>query len=112
MLKKLFLCLILVLSLAIGSSALACEPDQVCTLIKGSKVIQIMPDRSLRGVTVPDDVEFTAGPELNPVMVDNLNSQTDMDWNEGHMGMIMVDFGQGPTPVILVVKPTDIKDCK
>ena len=111
MFKKLCLVLILTLSLMVGG-ALACAPDDTCTIIKGSKIIQVMPDRSLRGVIVPDDIEISVGPELDAAMVANLNSQTNMDWTDGNIGIIMVDFGSGPTPVMVVVKETDVKDCQ
>ena len=113
MLKKLILCLTLVLALTIGSSAIAMENEQECTMIKGSRVVQVMPNTSLRGVTVPEDIDITIGPELVPTMVNNLNSQTPgVDWTGAHMGMISVDFGQGPMPLVIVVKIGDVKDCK
>ena len=111
MFKKL-LVLVLALFLFLSPAALACEDGQSGVLMKGMKVIQIMPDRSLRGVTVPSDVNINIGPELNEDMVQNLNSQTDMDWTGGNLGIIEVDFGQGPTPVMLVVKDSDVRDCK
>ena len=113
MLKKLFLCLTLVLALMVGSSAIAMENEQECTMIKGSRIIQVMPNSSLRGVTVPEDIAITIGPELVPTMVNNLNPQTPgVDWTGAHMGMVSVDFGQGPMPLIVVVKVEDVKDCK
>ena len=111
MFKKLCLVLILSLALLVGSG-LACQPDDTCTLMKGTKIVQVMPDGSLRGVVVPDDVEISIGPELTPEMVANLNSQTNMDWTDGNIGVVMVDFGTGPTPVMVVVKETDVKDCR
>jgi len=111
MFKRLVLCLTLVMILTVGP-VIAMEEDQECTMIKGSKVIQMMPDRSMRGVTVPDDITITIGPELDEASVENLNSQNDMDWDGAHMGMIQVDFGRGPEPLVIIVKTTDVKDCK
>ena len=112
MFKKLFLCLTLVLALTIGSSAIAMEGGQECTVIGGSKIIQVMNNMSLRGIVAPSDERITIGPELNETMVNNLNSQTGMLWFEGHLAMIEVDFGNGPVPVMIVVKVRDVKDCK
>lgn len=109
--KRLLLVLTLALALAV-SPIWAASPDDICTMIQGSKVIQIMPNKSLRGVLVPYDVEINIGPEINETMINNLNSQTDMDWTGGNVGVIMIDQGRGLTPIPLVVKDSDVKDCK
>jgi len=115
MLKKLILCLVLAMALVIGpigGVVMAMEDGQKCMLTKGSKVLQMMPNTSMRSVVVPEDISVEIGPELTLEMAMNLNKQTDMDWSDGHTGMIEVDFGQGPIPIIVIMKTIDVKECK
>jgi len=91
------------------------KEGQTCTMIKGSKVIQIMPDKKLIAVTVPDDIDILLGKKLTPKMVTNLNTQskqTKLNWIGSHIGIVEVDFGTGLVPLTIVVKPIDVKDCK
>jgi len=119
MFKKLMLCLVLVMALVagpIGGAALAAEDGQTCTLLGGVKIIQIMPDGTLMGVTTPGEISIKIGAEIDAEMVANLNSQSTgehtMDWTGGNMGIVEYDFGSGPVPLLLVVKDVDVRDCK
>jgi len=112
MFKKLFLVLVLVVFLMAPLSADALQSDQECTLIAGSRVVQVMPDRLLRGVIVPAETDILIGPEIPNDIIRELNSKTNLDWTGSHVGMIQVDFGQGPAPVMLFIKPSDVKDCE
>lgn len=113
MFKKLFLVLALVFALVIVpvSGVMAADNGDQCTLKKGMKVIQLMPNKSMRGVTVPKDVAIEIGPEIPAAMVERLNSMgSGMDWTSANMGIIEVDFGRGAEPLMLVVKDSDV-DC-
>jgi len=111
MFKKLILTLILVFVLAMPLSAM--EDGQQCTLIEGGRVIQIMPDHSLRGVINPEETSVDIGAELTPDAVDILTNATkDNDWQGAHMGIVMVDIGAGPFPCLIVIRPQYVKDCK
>ena len=112
MFKKLVMCLVLVMFLAGPLNGLmAAEDGDECTLKKGMKVVQLLPDRSMRGIIVPADVDIKIGPEIPGSMVGRLNALGGgMEWTGGNMGMIEVDFGNGPVPIMLIVKDSDV-DC-
>ncbi len=115
MFKKLFICLTLIAMLFISPIAgvYAMEEGQECTIIKNAKIIQILPDRSFRGVISPAEVIVTVGAKLTPVMASKLNRISgEINWNGGYMGLIEVDFGNGLIPLLVVVRPEYVKDCK
>ncbi len=116
MFKKLTLCLVLVIALVfgpIGGGIYAMEDGQQCTLIEGARVIQILPDHSLRGVINPEELSVDIGPELTPEAITTMSRATkETDWQGAHMGIVMVDLGAGPFPCVIVVKPQYVKDCK
>jgi len=116
MFKKLILVLALSLVLMVGG-AFASEDGQVCTLIQGSKVLQLMPDQSTRPTIVPEDISINVGPEITAGMVEQFNTFSmrmgeSMDWTGGNIGMIEIDFGNGPVPLMLIFKNEDVKDCR
>jgi len=111
---KQFLVVLIVLLFSFSTSY-AFKEDDTCTLKKGSKIIQILPGMGLKPVMAPKDEVLNVGPELEKDKIDWLHAQpgtATMDWNGSHYGQISVDFGRGPTPVFLMVKPSDVKDCK
>ena len=111
MFKKLILVLTLVFALALP--AVAMEDGQQCTLIEGGRVIQILPDSSLRGVINPEDISVEIGPELTPEAVEMITNATrENDWQGAHMGMVEVDLGAGPYPCMIIIRPQYVKDCK
>ena len=115
MFKNLFICLALVMALVagpIGGGVYAMEDGQQCTVIGGEKILQILPDQSLRGVIVPQDNTIILGPQITAKMAENLTRQAGFDWVGAHMALIEVDFGAGPMPLMLVVRPQSVKDCK
>ena len=119
MFKKLVLFLVLVIALVagpIGGGVMAAENGQTCTLLAEVKVIQIMPDGALMSVVTPGELPIKIGAEIDADMVANLNRQSTgsnaMDWTGGNMGLVEFDFGQGPVPLMLVVKDIDVRDCK
>ena len=116
MFKQLALVLILVLTLAVGS-AFAAIDGQECTLKQNAKVIQVLGGNMLRGVIVPADIQISIGPEISEGMASSFNAMPmneGMDWTGGNLGKIDVDFGDGngPLPVMIVIKKEDVKDCK
>lgn len=116
MFKKLMLCLVLVMALIvgpIGGGVYAMEKGQECTVLEGAKIIQILPDESLRGVTVPEDASITLGAKLESAQATTLNRATgEDDWQDAYMAIIEYNFGDGIVPLLLVVKPHHVKDCK
>jgi len=115
MFKKFTLCLLLVIALVvgpIGGGVFAMENNQQCTLIAGSKILQILPDQSLRGVITPQDDTISIGAQITAEMAENLTRQVGFNWTGAHIAMIEVDFGTGPMPLMLVVRPENVKDCK
>jgi hypothetical protein len=110
MFKRLMLCLVLVLALAMPLSAM--EDGQQCTLIKGARVVQLLPDQSLRHVITPQDYSITIGSEILVTGVENLSKLDGFNWTGGHLALVEVDFGSGPAPLILAVRPESVKDCK
>lgn len=113
MLKKLFLVLALVLTIICVGNLYAFEDKETCTLIEGAKVVQVLPDNTLRGIIVPESIEINIGPEIPQNVKDIIQGQLSggMDWSEAHIGMIQVDFGAGPIPLILIIKEIDVRDC-
>jgi len=115
MLKRLMLCLVLVIALVAGGidGVYAMEDGQTCTLLKGEKIIQILPDTSLRGVITPEESAILLGPELTEKIATRLNTEAPpFDWTGGHMALIEIDFGGGPMPLMIVVRPENVKDCE
>ena len=113
MFKKLFICLALIVALVLPLNVSALENDQQCTLIEGAKVIQILPDQSLRGVINPEEMAYEIGPKLTPEAVIVITRATkENEWEGAHMGMVTVDFGAGSYPCMIIVRPQYVKDCK
>ena len=115
MLKKLLLCLVLTVALMIGGidGVYATEDGQDCTVLEGQKILQVMPDKSMRGVITPEEYTITLGPETAEKTVARLNKiAPPFDWTGAHIALIVIDFGNGPVPLMLVVRPENVKDCK
>ena len=113
MFKKLFICLALIVALVLPLNVSALENNQQCTLIEGARVIQILPDQSLRGVINPAEMVVEIGPKLTPEAVTMMTRATkENDWEGAHMGIVTVDFGNGPYPCMIIVRPQYVKDCK
>jgi hypothetical protein len=112
MLKKLFICLALITALILPLNVIAMEDGQQCSLIAGTKVLQILPDHSIRGVIAPVDTPVEIGPQIPASLAENLARQMGLNWTGAHMAMIEIDFGHGPVPVILVVRPVSVEDCQ
>jgi len=116
MLNKLLLCLVLITAIVfgpIGGGIYAMETEQTCTVLEGQKIVQVMPDKSFRGVIVPEENLITLGPELNEKTVTRLNKTAmPFDWTGGHMAIIEIDFGNGMMPLLIIVRPENVKDCK
>ena len=94
---------------------MASEDGQTCTLIKNSKVIQLMPPGTgytLRRVNVPEDILVKVSSEIPLKIAINLNKlDKSMNWLGGNIGMIQIDFGYGKVPILIMFKNTDVKDC-
>ena len=115
MVKRLLLCLVLTVALMIGGidGVYATEDGQECTVLGGQKILQVMPDKNMRGVITPEEYTITLGPEVQEKTVTRLNEiAPPFDWSGAHIALIMVDFGQGAVPLMLVVRPENVKDCK
>lgn len=115
MFKKLCLVLLLTLVLAFSSVSFAAEDGQTCTLKPSSKVLQIMPNRGLNPVLTQEAVTIEIGPEISQAQVDALNSMPinkDLDWNGANFGMVEIDFGQGPVPIMLMVRDESLENCQ
>ncbi len=117
MFKKLILVLVLSLGLMLMAGPIfGSEDGQTCTLIQGAKVLQVMSDQSMRPVIVSQDMPVTVGAELTEETVTRFNDFSTsvgvkMEWAGGNFGLIEVDFGRGLTPLMLVFKNEDVKDC-
>jgi len=116
MLNKLLLCLVLVAALVfgpIGGGIYAMETEQTCTVLEQQKIIQVMPDKSLRGIVTPSEHTIALGPKLTEKVVTRLNKTAmPFDWTGGHMAIIEIDFGNGMMPLLIIVRPENVKDCK
>jgi len=109
-LKTLVISFILVLVLAFSAQAFV--EDEMCTIKKGEKVVQLMPGNVLRGTIAPDDIEMHVGPTLVPAASANVNRIfKDFNWDTAHIGSFPYDFGRGPVLVVVVVRPESVKDC-
>ena len=96
---------------AIGFGVL--RDGRKCTLMKGAKIIQVMPgSQPLRGTVVLSDTPVVIHAALDNATVLNLISWTGMDWRNAHAAITLVDFGNGPITIAILIKPTDVKDCK
>lgn len=103
--------LALVLSLALVFSAQAADIGQECTIHQGSKIIQVMPDNSLRGIIVPEDSNVKVVKKLSVDWVEKLNNITDIDWEGSNIVILQYDFGAGPVPLVLII-PANSLDCE
>jgi hypothetical protein len=116
MIKRLALALVLILALLVGSVP-AAEDGQVCTLMAGEKIYQVMPDSNLKGVITPDALDRQIGQQIENSFAKYLNDlkmnkDVGIKWDGANMGMVMVDFGGGPVPVMVLVRDSSVKDCK
>ena len=113
MFKKLFLSLILITALLISPViAVDVDNEKTCTLLKDSIAIQVLSDKSIIVVAVPEDISITMGRKLIPEEAKTMTSETGMDWTEGIMGSITVDFAGGYVyDLLVIVLPSYLKDC-
>ena len=114
--KLLMLTLIVFFMMTVVS--FAAEEGQVCTLKEFAKVFQVMPNGGLRPTMVPESGEVEIGAEIEDDLVlmfndfDRKNGITDTEWESGHYGILMHDFGNGPTPIFMILKDSDVENCR
>jgi len=109
MFKKLVLVFVLVLAVAVGST-IAAEEGQECILKLGSKVFLMTGPQSSKAVRVGEDIPVMVGKELPAEIAEIFNGQA------SKLGEVF-EFNGGntitaPNGDTLVVKDSDLKDCK
>ncbi len=90
---------------------------QECTVIKGSRILQVMNSGIPKGVLVPKDDPVLLGDPISNERTTELNNINfggfNIDWTGSYNAIIKVDFDDGTVQTLeLIVKPSDIKDCK
>jgi len=88
----------------------------MCTLKAGSKVMQVLPGNHIKPIIVPKDIDVKIGPTLTDDLVkflDSLpvNKQNGVSYAGGSYGVVIVNFGQGPMAIFLLIKDGDAINC-